>query len=313
MNQPLISVILPAYNAMQTIRESIESIISQTYSCWELIVINDGSKDDTLALASSFTDNRIKVVSNEGNKGLIYTLNRGIQLSRGKYIARMDSDDISLPDRFKVQVDYLESHPLCIVCGSFVRTFSGKNKKGRMLKYETDDEKVSRSLAFSCCFAHPSVMMRADVIKASNIRYDENFPYAEDYKFWIDIMHLGRYHNIPKVLLKYRISGTQMSQSKEKSELIIKKCRWLYLNKYLGAEEASLIKASPISIDTIKHIKSLDVNTYFIVKTLYLSLDRYTMRELFYYVISFDVIKYDIRLFLQIMKRLIKGKNSVLF
>lgn len=105
---PIISVILPAYNASKTISEAIDSILSQSFKDWEMLVINDGSIDNTKDIIQSYTDSRIKYIENEGNKGLVYSLNRGISLSQGVYIARMDADDISLPTRLEEQLKYLQ-------------------------------------------------------------------------------------------------------------------------------------------------------------------------------------------------------------
>ena len=119
----LVSVILPAYNAQDTIAESIDSILNQSFRDFELIVINDGSTDATEKVIAQYDDSRIRYFANPGNQGLIYTLNRGLELSQGKYIARMDADDISLPARFEKQVRILEEHPEIIVCGPLIKVF----------------------------------------------------------------------------------------------------------------------------------------------------------------------------------------------
>lgn len=114
----LISVVLPAYNVQDTIGESIDSILSQTFTDFELIIINDGSQDNTEEVIHAYSDKRIRYYRNEKNEGLIYTLNRGLDLAQGKYIARMDADDVSLPTRFEKQVKVMEESPNIVVCGT---------------------------------------------------------------------------------------------------------------------------------------------------------------------------------------------------
>ena len=117
---PLISVILPAYNAERFLEEAIDSILAQTYKNFELIVLNDGSTDRTEEIILSYNDPRIRYIKNESNLKLIKTLNKGIALARGKYIARMDADDISLPTRFEKEIEFMEIHPDIGVCSSKV-------------------------------------------------------------------------------------------------------------------------------------------------------------------------------------------------
>ena len=119
----LISVVLPAYNVQDTIGESIDSILSQTFTDFELIIINDGSQDNTEEVIHAYSDKRIRYYRNEKNEGLIYTLNRGLDLAQGKYIARMDADDVSLPTRFEKQVKVMEESPNIVVCGTQIILF----------------------------------------------------------------------------------------------------------------------------------------------------------------------------------------------
>lgn len=312
-NNPMISVVLPVYNAQNTIKESIDSIITQSYTNWEMILINDGSSDSTMDIVKSYKDERIKVYNNEGNKGLIYTLNRGVELATGKYIARMDSDDIALPLRFEKQIEYMESNPKCIICGTFARTFSNDNKKSRILKFEVSNTKIKHSLICACCFAHPTVMIRTSVFQNTSIRYDENYPYAEDHKLWIDLMHLGEYHNIPEVLLRYRVSGTQMSQSSKINRDVINNCHWHYLECYLGEEIVVSLRKNPISLNSIKFLDSLTANTHYIKKAFYLSLDKYSLKEFCYLFTSFDVFKYEPSFLLKFLKRMVVGKAPIIY
>lgn len=215
MNE-LISVILPVYNGEKYLKEAIESILNQTYTNFEFIIIDDGSKDSSLEIIKEYEkeDERIIVISRE-NKGLIATLNEGIEKAKGKYIARMDQDDISLPNRFEEQLKIMENDKEIVVCGSWVNVF-GENRKEKISKYFQHDKQIKANLIMSCCFAHPSVMMRRDAFVDNNIWYDENFKNAEDYHLWTQLAKVGKFYNIPKVLLNYRFLETSMTRVAEK-------------------------------------------------------------------------------------------------
>ena len=215
----LISVILPVYNGEKYLSEAIESILNQTYENFEFIIINDGSTDNSLELIEKYKeiDNRIIVISRE-NKGLIGTLNEGIEKSRGKYIARMDQDDISLPNRFEEQIKIMENNEEIIVCGSWINIF-GNNIKNKIVKYYQKDKQIKSNLLLSCCFAHPSVMMRKDVFVDNDIWYDMDFKNAEDYHLWTQLAKVGKFYNIPKVLLNYRFLETSITRVADKNEL----------------------------------------------------------------------------------------------
>ncbi|MGJ0363446.1 glycosyltransferase [Aliarcobacter cryaerophilus] len=212
----LISVILPVYNGEKYLKEAIESILNQTYKDFEFIIINDGSKDSSLEIIKEYkkVDERIVAVSRE-NKGLIATLNEGIEKAKGKYIARMDQDDISLPNRFEEQLKIMENDKEIVVCGSWINVF-GENRKEKISKYFQHDKQIKANLIMSCCFAHPSVMMRRDAFVDNNIWYDENFKNAEDYHLWTQLAKVGKFYNIPKVLLNYRFLETSMTRVAEK-------------------------------------------------------------------------------------------------
>lgn len=206
----LISVVLPAYNCEKYISKAVESILCQTYEDFELIIIDDGSTDNTLSILNRFAnlDARIKLVS-RANKGLVNTLNEGISLSRGKWIARMDGDDISLPHRFEAQLLWLHSHNADI-CGSWVRLFGpGVN---RIIRYPDSNQANLMQLLFGTCFAHPSVLMRADLVK--KLSYDNTRDCAaEDYDLWVRGAMAGwRMTNVQEVLLLYRQHPDQLTK-----------------------------------------------------------------------------------------------------
>lgn len=308
-----VSIILPVYNAEKTINDSIKSIVEQTFKDWELIVINDGSTDNTENVILSFKDYRINYIKNDCNKGLIYTLNRGLNISKGEYIARMDADDISLSSRIEKQVIFMDSHPDIIVCGTQIEYFGTKQTSYFKLKFPTRDKELKEMLAFATCFAHPTVVIRKNVLTSNKVQYNPVFKNAEDYNMWIDLMPFGKFANLSETLLKYRISDTQISQPSnvltEKSVLL---CKRKYLKQYLSEQEISKLFNTPISISTIKRIKRVIKNPK-VIEACYLSLDNYGIGSVIYYIRSLDIFKLGFGAFIRYAKRFIYGKNPIYY
>ncbi len=200
---PTISVVMPAYNAERYIAEAIDSILAQTFTDFEFIIINDGSTDRTKEIILSYNDPRIIYIENEENSGICVTLNKGLDSARGKYIARMDSDDISLPNRFEMQVRYMDAHPEISVCGSDFIVF-GEGIKEYTFKQVHDSDDCAAGLIFNPCLAHPSVMIRKTILDNNKISYNNDFRGLEDFKMWWEIAQHARITNLPITLLKYR-------------------------------------------------------------------------------------------------------------
>lgn len=213
----LVSVVLPVYNSEDYISQALESILDQTYSNLEILIINDGSNDETLSLLKGYTDKRIRIINNERNKGLIFSLNRGLCEVQGEYIARMDADDISLPTRIKEQVTFLELNPHIGVCGTWMESF-GKVNSFHQLPVENDDIKLR--MLFKCSFFHPTVMIRNSLLKINGVKYKENYKHAEDYKLWTDLYDKTGFYNLPKVLLKYRTHNENVSVKNKKEQIV---------------------------------------------------------------------------------------------
>ena len=209
---PMISVVMSVYNGEKYLDEAIESILNQTYKDFEFIIINDGSTDKSLEIIEKYKnqDDRIILISRE-NKGLVASLNEGIELAKGKYIARMDADDISLPKRFEVQVEFMEKNIDIGVCGTWVEVF-GEDRKDTLWKMPPTDEELKPRLLFSVTFAHPSVMMRKELVDKHGLKYKEQYKHAEDYKFWLDFSKHTKFANIPKKLFRYRYLETSVSR-----------------------------------------------------------------------------------------------------
>lgn len=205
-NVPLVSVLLPVYNGEPYLREAVESILNQTFRDFEFIIINDGSTDRTEDIIAHYQelDNRIRVY-HQVNQGLIATLNKGLGLARGKYIARMDADDVSRPLRLERQVACMEERPTVCVCGTWVRTIGGKHT--HVWRYATDSRMIKAQLFLDSCLAHPSVILRRSVLAKYNVKYNPNDLVAEDWGLWNRMSFFCDLANIPEVLLLYRLDN----------------------------------------------------------------------------------------------------------
>lgn len=222
---PKISVILPVFNAQTYLRESIESILSQSFTNFELIIINDGSTDQSLEIIQSYTDERIKLI-NQANAGLPISLNRAIAVAKGQYLARQDADDISLPSRLAEQAAYLDEHPACALLGSWANILVDNSPTDRALQHPHLNGDIALKILFFNCFVHSSVMIRKSALEKSGLYPEERekFP-PEDYDLWLRISRSFEVANIPKALLQYRelpnsISRTKLQIMQERAELM---------------------------------------------------------------------------------------------
>ena len=207
---PKISVVMSVYNSATFLTEAIESVLQQTFSDFEFIIINDGSSDKSDDIISSFKDKRIVSVSNDGNKGLIYSLNRGISIAKGQYIARMDADDVCDKTRFQKQILEFEKDDKLVICGSLIKTF-GKGNEEFISHMPTTYAQIISSIFFTCPFAHPSVMIKKEALLKLDVIYREDYKHSEDYDLWSRLVFLGNCKNIPEYLLNYRVHAGQVS------------------------------------------------------------------------------------------------------
>ncbi|MBS1966366.1 MAG: glycosyltransferase [Chloroflexi bacterium SZAS-1] len=208
--QPAVTVLMPVYNAAAYLAAALDSVLKQTFADFELLAIDDGSTDDSGALLASYAarDARLRVVPGERNLGLIARLNQGLELARGRYIARMDGDDLCLPTRLARQVALLDAQPNVALCGSWVQTFG--DAATRIERYPSDDAGIRCELLFRNVLAHPATMLRRACIIRHALWYDPTFIHAEDYALWIQIANYGQIVNIPEVLVHYRIHAAQV-------------------------------------------------------------------------------------------------------
>jgi len=220
-SNPLVSVLMPAYNAERYIGEAIESILNQTFDDFELVVVNDCSTDNTPKIIEDFAENdgRIRVLHNEKNLKLSRSLNRGIQVARGKYIARMDADDISLPGRLESQVKYMEENPEVGVSGGTMIIINETNAVIGKRRYWTGDEEIRKRIFRFSPFCHPAIIIRKSVLKKSGL-YNHYYNPAEDYDLYFRIGQCAKFGNLREPLIKYRVvSGSMTTGDLKKMEL----------------------------------------------------------------------------------------------
>ena len=213
---PKLSVIMSVYNQEDYLRESIDSILNQTFKDFEFLIINDGSTDSSLRIIESYRDHRIRIINNEVNRGLVHSLNLGLDYSHNsKFIARMDSDDIALANRFKEQVLAMESDTDLGLLGTGVKYFGSGTSE--FLKFPpTKHKELVSNLLCQNPFYHPTVIMKAEVLYNNNIRYSKEYPRYDDYCMWIDIFDKCKIGNLQKIHLKYRRHSTNEGLINEK-------------------------------------------------------------------------------------------------
>lgn len=213
MNSPKVSVVLPAYNSERFIGPAIESILAQTFADLELIVIDDCSKDNTWEVIQAYArrDPRIVALRNEKNLNLANSLNKGIAGARGKYIVRMDHDDISVPTRIEKQVAFLDANPDVGIVGSSMEIIDERGEAIGLRKYNLTDETIRKNIFLYSPFCHPATAIRKDVLeKVGN--YDHGANPAEDYELYFRIGMCAKFANLDEALLRYRVvKGTSMT------------------------------------------------------------------------------------------------------
>jgi glycosyltransferase involved in cell wall biosynthesis len=209
---PIISILLPVYNGAAYLRESLDSVLQQTHHDFELIVIDDGSRDESARIIQSMEDHRIRFYRQD-NRGLAATLNRAIALSRGEYLARQDQDDMSLPYRLEKQLSYLASHLQCGMVGTWAEIVSGTEKTGRAHRHAAENHCLKFDLLFDNPFVHSSVMLRKSAVEAVGMySTDSTRQPPEDYELWSRLSRKWEVANIPEVLHIYREIPTSMSR-----------------------------------------------------------------------------------------------------
>ena len=207
---PMVSVLMPVFNGEKYLSEAIGSILNQTFTDFEFLIIDDGSTDRSIEIAKSYSDPRIKILLNDANYGIVKALNRGLKLSKGKYIARMDADDISIPSRFQKQYDFMEKNQDIGICGTWIELFGTKSE---VWSPPITHNEIFVGMLFESMIYHPTVFIRRELIVSLKQFYNEAFQAAQDYDFWVRLSLNGiKFANIGEVLLKYRIHANNISK-----------------------------------------------------------------------------------------------------
>lgn len=209
--KPAVSVLMPVYNGEKYLAEAIESILNQSFDDFEFIIIDDGSTDGTAAILAKYERKDARIcIHHQTNQGVIAALNKGIKLTQGKYIARMDADDVSLPERLARQVDFLETHPEIGVLGTLVQIMDGTGNTFYTWPFFTQHGALRWCLCFFCPIMHPTAMMRRQIVEWAG-GYSSDMVHAEDYDLWQRLSGMTRLSNLPDVLLHLRIHDTNVS------------------------------------------------------------------------------------------------------
>lgn len=311
-SKPLISVLMSVYGEpIEWIREAVDSILSQTFSQFEYIIVNDNpQRKDLEDLLTEFVvrDSRIHVVTNSENFGLTKSLNIGLNLCNGKYIARMDADDWSYPHRLQSQYEFMENNPDLLASSALAYSWNGYDKLKKIYRPIKYKDIISYTFT-SSPFIHPLLILRKDKISQYGIKYDEHYRRSQDYKLSIDLLKFGIIENCNEYLLKYRVSDNQItSKFGHEQEELCKKIRRAYVNDFYNQWGINNLD-NIITLNTIKankHIETKLVNEEKITpdnielfktsmrsirRLLYYSLSHYSIASLFYFLTKEDISK----------------------
>ncbi|QYN51687.1 MULTISPECIES: glycosyltransferase [Apibacter] len=223
---PLVTIIVPTYNVADYIENAIDSLLYQTYTNLEIIIVDDFSTDDTLKIIKNkySKNNKIKIFENKKNLGSSFTRNIGIQQAKGKYIALLDADDYYVKDKIKKQVQLMEANPDIGVCSSFLQCFGLQNN---IIEFSVNHSDIKDNQLLGCPVAQPATMFRTSILRKYDLYYNENFRLAQDYELFVRMLELNiQFISIPEPLVYYRISGNQASFVMDKGKMIRNKEQW---------------------------------------------------------------------------------------
>ncbi len=246
MKEKLVTVFIPLYNCEQYINKCLDSVINQTYKNLDILVIDDGSTDNSYEIVRQVKDERVRILRNEENRGIPYTRNRGLEEAKGEYIVLVDSDDYSLPDRIKKQVEYMEKNKDVVALGTnFIVSTPFISRKIRVNKSPLE---LKIGLLFECQLANPTVILRKETLKKYNIKYNTNCFVAQDYELWTQITKIGDIAILPEILHVYKsghdnITRKSISRNLERRKLVIDSIHNQLLDYYnfpLSSEQKSV-------------------------------------------------------------------------
>ena len=260
MLPPLVTVLMSVYNEEDFLAEAVESILGQTFKDFEFLIVNDGSKDKSSEIAGKFaqTDRRIRLIEQE-NKGLVASLNRGLEEARGTLIARIDADDIAYPDRLEKQVAHMSKNPEVIASGSAITLIDAQGQIIRQIEYPVTTDEVRKQMIEGSKLAHPAVMMRRAVVLEVGA-YREACRHAEDYDLWLRLLEIGEIDNLDEPLLYYRQHDKQISLTESFSQRLATECaKFAYQMRKNGKADPLDSAELPLSIDKLKDFDIPDI------------------------------------------------------
>lgn len=334
---PKLTVLMSVFNNENTVRRAVKSILEQSFKDFVFLIIDDSSTDNSLNIIRSFNDRRIRVISNKNNIGLTRSLNTGLKLSSGKYIARLDADDISLPKRLEKQIDFLEKNPDFVLCGTGYHII---DKEGNIIKdivYDTYSEKLYYDLNFQNIIAHSSVVFKKKEILSSG-GYSIKYRYSQDFDLWQRLTRIGKAWIMPEILMKWNDSKDNISsknsdqQNKAALEIFKDNLKRLgidnkkindiscfhnfYSKNYLGCSPSSIRRA----LYSLKGINALIIKKApsFYDKNILINVSYKTTVDLLSSIYKYSsdknmVLKYifknlyDLRLDLEVFKKVIRA------
>ena len=210
----IVSVIMSVYNAEDNLKEAVDSILNQTFTNFEFIIIDDASTDSSYDILREYEDKRIRIIRNDNNIGLTKSLNRALKYATGKYIARMDADDISMPMRLEKQINYMERHSDVALISCSYMQFGNVNAHESYKVIRLNETQIKGHLFYGTVLPHPGFMFRRDLYSQYKIKYNEKMKYAQDYDFQVSVSRKFKIACLPDILVKYRVSDKQISTQK---------------------------------------------------------------------------------------------------
>jgi glycosyltransferase involved in cell wall biosynthesis len=203
-----VTILMAAYNADKHLEETLESISNQSYEDFNLLVVDDGSNDNTLKILEAYDDPRLYILINEKNEHLVASLNRGLEVVKSEYIMRMDADDIMVPERIEKQISYMDANPAIDICGTYLKYFG---KRDEVIKLPTEDDEIKANLPFHSIMPHATVVYRKKHLDQHKIRYSPQYIHMEDIDLWSRIFSFTRFAIIPETLYLYRWDGQNIT------------------------------------------------------------------------------------------------------
>ena len=237
--EPKVSVLMSVYNGERYLREAIDSILNQTLKDFEFFIINDGSTDSTKKILDSYNDSRIRIINNGKNVGLTKSLNKGLRLAGGEYIARQDADDVSAPERLQKEINFLETHQDYAVVGTFVKILNEDSEVIGLLERLTEDTQIRERLGTDNCITHGSAVIRKKCLQDLGF-YDESIVRAQDYEVWLRLSEKYRLANIPEYLYMWRKHDENI-EAKHIAEQKISVILAMIKHKFASIEHATIL------------------------------------------------------------------------